>query len=63
MFIALFVPNLRAFFMNQAGGAGSTGFGRILDVNPVETHQRIPMYLGVSCHDEAESIRISFFDF
>jgi len=49
-----------AMIMEQAGGAGSTGFGRILDVNPVETHQRIPMYLGVSCYDKAKRIRIYF---
>ena len=37
-----------AMIMEQAGGAGSTGYQRILDVNPSEIHQRVPMFLGVS---------------
>jgi fructose-1,6-bisphosphatase len=32
--------------MEQAGGAGSTGTGRILDVKPTEIHQRVPTFLG-----------------
>ena len=32
--------------MEQAGGAGSTGKGRILDVIPTEIHQRVPAFLG-----------------
>ena len=36
-----------AMIMEQAGGAGSTGSQRILDVNPSEIHQRVPMFLGV----------------
>jgi fructose-1,6-bisphosphatase I len=35
-----------AMIMEQAGGAGSTGYGRILDVKPTEIHQRTPVYLG-----------------
>ena len=35
-----------AFIMEQAGGAGSTGHGRILDVKPKETHERVPTFLG-----------------
>jgi fructose-1,6-bisphosphatase I len=35
-----------AMIMEQAGGAGSTGNGRILDVMPTEIHQRIPTFLG-----------------
>jgi len=35
-----------AMIMEQAGGAGSTGYGRILDVRPTEIHQRIPTFLG-----------------
>mmetsp|Transcript_18218 Transcript_18218/g.28373 ORF Transcript_18218/g.28373 Transcript_18218/m.28373 type:complete len:435 (-) Transcript_18218:1788-3092(-) len=37
-----------AMIMEQAGGAGSTGTQRILDVNPDEIHQRVPMFLGSS---------------
>ena len=35
-----------AMIMEQAGGAGSTGHGRLLDVVPKETHQRVPTFLG-----------------
>jgi len=35
-----------AFIIEQAGGAGSTGHGRILDVQPKETHDRVPTFLG-----------------
>jgi fructose-1,6-bisphosphatase len=35
-----------AMIMEQAGGAGSTGRGRILAVKPTEIHQRTPAYLG-----------------
>lgn len=35
-----------AMIMENAGGAGSTGTGRILDVKPHEIHQRVPTYLG-----------------
>ena len=35
-----------AMIMENAGGAGSTGRVRILDVKPEEIHQRVPTYLG-----------------
>ncbi len=35
-----------AFVVEQAGGAASTGAGRILDVVPDEIHQRVPLYIG-----------------
>lgn len=35
-----------AMILEQAGGAGSTGRGRILDVQPKEIHQRVPAFLG-----------------
>ena len=35
-----------AMILENAGGAGSTGRGRILDVLPSEIHQRVPTYLG-----------------
>lgn len=35
-----------AMIMENAGGAGSTGTGRILDVKPHEIHQRVPTFLG-----------------
>jgi len=35
-----------SFIIEQAGGAGSTGTGRILDIQPTEIHQRCPTFLG-----------------
>lgn len=35
-----------AMIMEQAGGAASTGYGRILDIMPHQIHQRIPTFLG-----------------
>lgn len=32
--------------MEQAGGAASTGKGRILDVMPTKIHERVPTFLG-----------------
>lgn len=35
-----------AMILEEAGGAASTGTGRILDVKPSEIHQRVPTFLG-----------------
>lgn len=35
-----------AMILEQAGGAGSTGYGRILDVLPGAIHERVPTFLG-----------------
>ena len=35
-----------ALIVEAAGGAASTGRGRILDVVPEEIHQRVPLYIG-----------------
>ena len=35
-----------AMILENAGGAGSTGRGRILDVKPERIHQRVPTFLG-----------------
>ena len=35
-----------AMIMEQAGGAASTGYGRILDVKPTQVHERTPVFLG-----------------
>jgi len=35
-----------AFLMEQAGGKASTGHGSILDVEPTELHQRVPLIFG-----------------
>ncbi len=37
-----------AMIMEQAGGAATTGSGRILDIKPEDLHQRVPVILGSS---------------
>jgi len=38
--------NPLAFVVEQAGGAASTGFERVLDVEPRHLHQRVPVFIG-----------------
>jgi fructose-1,6-bisphosphatase I/sedoheptulose-1,7-bisphosphatase len=42
----LYEANPMAMLVEQAGGAASTGRGRILDVAPASLHQRVPVILG-----------------
>ena len=42
----MYEANPMAMIVEQAGGAASTGRGRILDVPPAELHQRVPVILG-----------------
>jgi fructose-1,6-bisphosphatase I len=35
-----------AMLVEQAGGAASTGRGRILELQPGKLHQRVPVILG-----------------
>lgn len=35
-----------SFLAEQAGGAGSTGSERVLDISPNAVHQRVPLYIG-----------------
>ncbi|CAL4913724.1 unnamed protein product [Urochloa decumbens] len=35
-----------SFIVEQAGGKGSDGSQRILDITPTEVHQRVPLYIG-----------------
>uniref|UniRef100_A0A7C9EIZ5 fructose-bisphosphatase n=1 Tax=Opuntia streptacantha TaxID=393608 RepID=A0A7C9EIZ5_OPUST len=35
-----------SFIVEQAGGKGSDGHQRILDIEPTEIHQRVPLYIG-----------------
>jgi len=50
----LYEANPMAFLIEQAGGAASTGRGRILGVAPEGLHQRVPVILGSK--DEVERI-------
>ncbi|MFQ5469621.1 MAG: class 1 fructose-bisphosphatase [Gammaproteobacteria bacterium] len=42
----LYEANPMSFIVEQAGGASSTGRERILDIQPRELHQRVPVILG-----------------
>ncbi len=35
-----------SFLAEQAGGKGSTGKGRVLDIVPEQVHQRCPLFIG-----------------
>jgi fructose-1,6-bisphosphatase len=42
----LYEANPMAMIVEQAGGAASTGRGRLLEVQPTELHERVPVILG-----------------
>ena len=42
----LYEASPMAFIIEQAGGAASTGHDRLLDVVPIQLHQRVPVFLG-----------------
>ena len=42
----MYEANPMAMIVEQAGGAASTGRGRILEVEPTRIHQRVPVILG-----------------
>lgn len=42
----LYECNPMAFLAEQAGGKASDGFGRILEIQPTELHQRVPFFCG-----------------
>jgi fructose-1,6-bisphosphatase I len=35
-----------AFIVEQAGGIATTGKERVLDIQPKELHQRVPVFIG-----------------
>ena len=49
----LYEANPLAFIAEQAGGLATNGYGRILDVQPTELHERTPLYLGSKTEVEA----------
>ncbi len=53
----LYEANPMAMIIEQAGGAASTGHGRILELVPTELHQRVPVILG----SQAEVERIEHY--
>ena len=42
----MYEANPMAMIVEQAGGLASTGYGRILDVQPEKLHQRVPLFIG-----------------
>ncbi|TKC06633.1 class 1 fructose-bisphosphatase [Pedobacter polaris] len=42
----LYECNPMAFIIEQAGGVASDGFNRILDIEPIELHQRTSIFIG-----------------
>ena len=52
----LYECNPMAFIIEQAGGACSTGRGRMMEVQPTGVHQRVPVFLG-SKNEVAEAER------
>jgi len=44
----LYEANPMSFIIEQAGGAASTGYTNIMDIEPTALHQRIPVILGAS---------------
>lgn len=59
----MYEANPMAMIVEQAGGAASTGYARILDLEPGDLHQRVPVILGsrneveraVAYHAEAQA--------
>jgi fructose-1,6-bisphosphatase len=42
----LYEANPISFLVEQAGGCASTGRGRLMELQPEELHQRVPVILG-----------------
>ena len=44
----MYEANPMSFLVEQAGGTSTTGLGRIMDVEPTQLHQRVPVFMGSS---------------
>ena len=51
----MYEANPLALLCEQAGGAGSDGARRVLDIPPAALHQRLPLFLG-SADDISELV-------
>lgn len=59
----LYECNPMAFIIEQAGGKASTGFKRILEIQPTEVHQRVPVFIGsVKMVEKAEEMMLIYAD-
>jgi len=52
----MYEANPMGLLVEQAGGAAWTGRERILDIQPDQLHQRVPVFLG-SREEVAEAVR------
>ena len=50
----VYEANPLSFIAEQAGGKGSDGVRRILDIQPIKLHQRLPLFLGST--DDVEEL-------
>jgi fructose-1,6-bisphosphatase I len=50
----MYEANPMAMIVEQAGGAASTGYERILEIQPEDLHQRVPVILG--SRNEVETV-------
>jgi len=56
----LYECNPMAFIIEQAGGKASTGFERILEIQPTEVHQRVPIFIGsIRMVEKAEEMMLN----
>lgn len=51
----MYEANPLSYLVEQAGGKGTDGKRRILEINPIEIHQRLPLFLG-SAADVSELV-------
>ena len=42
----MYEANPMAFIVEQAGGAATDGYERIMEIQPTQLHQRVPVFLG-----------------
>lgn len=57
----LYECNPMAFIAEQSGGKASDGFGRIMEVQPTELHQRVPFFCGcVKMVEKAEEFMAKY---
>ncbi|NTD97449.1 class 1 fructose-bisphosphatase [Agrobacterium tumefaciens] len=56
----LYECNPMAFIIEQAGGKASTGFERILEIQPTAVHQRVPIFIGsIRMVEKAEEMMLN----
>lgn len=57
----LYECNPMAFIAEQAGGKASDGFGRVMEIQPTELHQRVPFFCGsFNMVEKAESFMAKY---